>query len=479
MLLIEQHTSGALYLGESRCRFRIWAPYAKRVHVHLHTPEDRVLRLRAVENGYFEKIIDGVPPGALYTYRLDNSRERPDPASRRQPRGVHGPSEVVDPSFDWHDQAWRGLPLSQYIMYELHVGTFSPEGTFAGVESRLDHLVRLGITAVELMPVAACPGRRNWGYDGVYPFAVQENFGTPAELKRLVDACHQRGLAVILDVVYNHLGPEGNYLADFGPYFTRKYRTPWGDAINFDDANNHEVRRYFMANALRWLDEFHFDALRLDAIHAIYDESAEHFLKELGMAVHQRGQHLGRPAYLIAESNFNIPRITMTRAEGGDGLDAQWNDDFHYAMHARLTGERESHYRDFGGADQVTKTLAEGFVLTGQFSHYRGKHHGESSHFTPAERLVVSMQNHDQIGNRPFGERTGHLADPAVNRLATAVLMFSPYIPLLFMGEEYNDPAPFLFFTDHEDAGLNDRVRHGRIADYRRCRWTSDGFDAT
>jgi maltooligosyltrehalose trehalohydrolase len=327
------------------------------------------------------------------------------------------------------------------------------------------------------MPVAAFAGTRNWGYDGVYPFAVQHNYGGPDGLKHLVNECHRRGLAVVLDVVYNHLGPEGNYFAEYGPYFTRKYSTAWGEAINFDGPESREVRRFFIANALRWISEFHIDALRLDAVHAIYDESAEHFLKELAIAVHQRACANGRPAFVIAESNANIPRLTMTREEGGDGLDAQWNDDFHYALHARLTGERESHYRDFGAPRQITKALAEGFVLTGQFSNYKMRTVGESSHRTPAERLLVFMQNHDQAGNRPGGERFGHLVDLERRKLAAAVLLLSPYVPLLFMGEEYDEPSPFLFFTDFADRGLNENVRRGRRAYFKQNDWRGEDFD--
>jgi maltooligosyltrehalose trehalohydrolase len=474
---IEDLTSGATYLGDGRTRFRIWAPRRRRVQVHLVSPRDRTVRLKQSDDGYYEVTLDDVLPGAEYFYRLDAQIERPDPASRLQPQGVHGPSQVVSPHFDWSDHDWRGRPLAEYVLYELHVGTFSDSGTFGGVIEKLDHLIDLGVTAIELMPVAAFPGVRNWGYDGVYPFAVQLNYGGPEGLKRLVNECHRRGLAVVLDVVYNHLGPEGNYFADYGPYFTRKYSTAWGEAINFDGPESREVRRFFIANALTWITEFHIDALRLDAVHAIYDESAEHFLKELAIAVHQRACSLGRPAFVIAESNANIPRLTMTRDEGGDGLDAQWNDDFHYALHARLTGERESHYTDFGSPGQITKSLAEGFVLTGQFSNYRARTVGESSHRTPAERLQVFLQNHDQAGNRPGGERIGHLVDLERRKLAAAVLLLSPYVPLLFMGEEYNEPAPFLFFTNHADAGLNENVRRGRRAYFKNCQWRGRDSD--
>jgi maltooligosyltrehalose trehalohydrolase len=474
---VEETTSGVTYLGNGRCSFRIWAPRRRRLQVHIVGPRDQTVQLKEVGDGYFEAEVGDAQPGALYFYRLDMVIERPDPASRLQPQGVHGPSQVVSADFTWRDQDWRGRPLAEYILYELHVGTFSYEGTFDGVVPHLDRLVDLGITAVELMPVAAFAGTRNWGYDGVYPFAVQHNYGGPAGLKRLVDECHRRGLAVVLDVIYNHLGPEGNYLADYGPYFTRKYSTAWGEAINFDGPESREVRRFFIANALRWITEFHIDSLRLDAIHAIYDESAEHFLKELAIAVHQRVHTLGRPAYVIAESNANIPRLTMTRDEGGDGLDAQWNDDFHYALHARLTGERESHYRDFGAPGQITKALAEGFVLTGQFSNYKARSVGESSHRTPAERLLVFLQNHDQAGNRPGGERFGQLVDLERRKLAAAVLLLSPYVPLVFMGEEYDEPAPFLFFTDFADRSLNENVRRGRRTYFKDNDWRGKDFD--
>jgi maltooligosyltrehalose trehalohydrolase len=474
---IDDTTSGVAYLGDGRARFRIWAPRRRRVQLHLVAPQERTVRLKEAGDGYYEAEIADVFPGALYFYRLDMAVERPDPASRLQPQGVHGPSQVVSSEFHWSDAEWRGRPLAEFVIYELHVGTFTAEGTFAGVAAALDHLLDLGVTAVELMPVAAFPGTRNWGYDGVYPFAVQDNYGGPEGLKRLVNECHRRGLAVVLDVVYNHLGPEGNYLAEYGPYFTRKYATAWGEAINFDGPQSREVRRFFIANALRWIGEFHIDALRLDAVHAIYDESAEHFLKELTMAVHQRAEALGRPAYVIAESNANIPRLTMTREAGGDGLDAQWNDDFHYALHARLTGERQGHYRDFGAPGQISKALAEGFVLTGKFANYKARSLAESSHKTPAERLLVFLQNHDQAGNRPGGERLGHLADLDRCKLAAAVLLSSPYVPLLFMGEEYNEQAPFLFFTDFGDPGLDENVRRGRRAYFKDQHWKGADYD--
>lgn len=341
---------GATYLGGRRCRFLVWAPRAERVEVHLIGPRERFVPMAPLERGYHYASVDAVEPGDLYLYRLDGGTERPDPASYYQPHGVHGPSQVVDlSSFVWEDRHWFGLPLQDYIIYELHVGTFTPEGTFDAIIPRLDELKDLGVTAVEIMPVAQFPGSRNWGYDGVYPFAVQDSYGGPEGLKRLVNACHVRGLVVIMDVVYNHLGPEGNYLADFGPYFTDIYRTPWGAAINFDGAGSDEVRRFFIENAIYWITEFHVDALRLDAIHGIRDFSARTFLEELGMSVHDEGERLNRRLYVIAESNFNNARVDLPRYLGGYELDAQWNDDFHHSLHTLLTGEQSGYYEDFRG----------------------------------------------------------------------------------------------------------------------------------
>lgn len=339
---------GAIYLGDGRCRFRVWAPFSQRVQVHIIAPQDRVVPLARDSWGYHQGMVEGAEPGSLYLYLLDGGKERPDPASRSQPQGVHGPSEVVDPTFPWEDGAWSGLPLRDYVIYELHVGTFTPEGTFEAVIPHLDYLRDLGVTAVELMPVAQFPGGRNWGYDGVYPFAVQDSYGGPSGLKLLVDACHQRGLAVALDVVYNHRGPEGNYLGDYGPYFTERYRTPWGHALNFDGADSDDVRRYFVENALFWVTEYHVDALRLDAVHAILDHAPRTFLEDLAEAVHEQAERLNRRVYLMPESSANDARLIRSRELGGYGLDAQWNDDFHHALHTLLTGERQGYYQDYG-----------------------------------------------------------------------------------------------------------------------------------
>ncbi|CAG1771911.1 hypothetical protein BAC2_02052, partial [uncultured bacterium] len=349
------------------------------------------------------------------------------------------------------------------------VGTFTPEGTFEGMAGQLDDLAALGATAVELMPVAQFPGHRNWGYDGVSPFAVQGSYGGPVGLKRLINACHQKQLAVVLDVVYNHLGPEGNYLAEFGPYFSDAYRTPWGAPLNFDGPHSDEVRRFFIDNALYWITEFHIDALRLDAVHAIIDYSARPFLEELAQAVHLKSAGLGRRVYLIAESALNDTRLIRPPERVGMGLDAQWNDDLHHALHAVVTGERQGYYGDFGKFEQLLKALREGFVYSGEYSEFRKRRHGNSSRDIPAHRLVVFAQNHDQVGNRSRGDRlTLSLSGEALKMMA-GVILLSPYLPLLFMGEEYGETAPFPFFISHSDPDLIEAVRKGR-----RAEWSSD-----
>jgi maltooligosyltrehalose trehalohydrolase len=373
--------------------------------VRIVAPPERIVPLEKEDRGYHQGIIEDVEPGSLYVYRLDEGKQCPDPASRSQPQGVHGPSQVVDPHFPWEDRHWFGLPLEDYIIYELHVGSFTPEGTFEAIMSHLEELKDLGVTAVELMPVAQFPGSRNWGYDGVFPFAVQHSYGGPEGLRRLVDACHQHGLAVVLDVVYNHLGPEGNYLANFGPYFTQRYRTPWGAAINFDGPHSDEVKWFFIENALYWITEFHIDALRLDALHAILDLSAQPFLEELATAVHDEAERRGRRVYLIAESDLNDTKLIRSRELGGYGLDGQWNDDFHHALHTLLTGESSGYYQDFGKVGDLAKAFTEGYVYSGQYSAYRRRQHGNSSKLLPAPKFVVCAQNHDQVGNRMFGER--------------------------------------------------------------------------
>jgi maltooligosyltrehalose trehalohydrolase len=469
--VVDERGLGALYLGEERCSFRVWAPRAQRVEVRIVAPDQRILPLRTGDGGYHQAVAEGVGPGALYFYRLDGKKERPDPVSRFQPQGVHGPSQVVDLRFPWDDPSWFGLPLRDYIIYELHVGTFTAEGTFAAVIPRLEQLKELGITVVELMPVAQFPGSRNWGYDGTYPFAVHNSYGGPDGLKRLVNACHQRGLAVVVDVVFNHLGPEGNYLADFAPYFTDRYRTPWGPAVNFDGPHSDEVRRFFVENALSWVTEFHVDALRIDAVHAILDFSAKPFLQELAEAIHGRAERLNRRIYLIPESDLNDTRLIRAPEVGGFGLDSQWNDDFHHALHSLLTGERTGYYEDFGEIRHLVKACREGFVYSGEYSPYRRRRHGNSSRSLPAHRFVVFAQNHDQVGNRLRGDRLTHLVSLEALKLAAGVVLLSPFIPLLFMGEEYGETAPFEYFVSHSDPGLIEAVRRGRREEFAAFRW--------
>ena len=462
---------GAMYLGDGLCRFRVWAPLAHKVEVHIVWPDERWESLKEESRGYWSGIVEKIEPGALYFFRLDGVNERPDPASYYQPDGVHKASRVVDPGFEWTDDGWTGLPLRDYILYELHVGTFSPEGTFDAVIGRLDELRDLGVNALEIMPVAQFPGERNWGYDGVHPFAVQDSYGGPDALKRLVNECHLRGFAVILDVVYNHLGPEGNYLRDFGPYFTGKYHTPWGEALNFDDAHSDEVRNYFIQNALYWLKYFHFDALRLDAVHAIYDMSATPFLQQLAESVEAFRRQGNWRRYLIAESDLNDSRLIRPREVWGYGLDAQWSDDFHHSLHSLLTGERDGYYADFGDAGHLVKAIREGFTYTGEYSFYRKRRHGNFAADIPTAQFVVAAQNHDQIGNRMLGDRLSTLVSHEGRKLAAGAVMLSPYIPLLFMGEEYGEQSPFLYFVSHTDPDLVEAVRAGRKEEFKSFEW--------
>jgi maltooligosyltrehalose trehalohydrolase len=476
MIHTSTHRLGARPVADGGTRFRVWAPRAQGVKLNL-LPESgaapgRLLGMQPVSGGYFELEVREAGPGDRYFYRLDGGPDRPDPASRYQPEGVHGPSAVVQDPPPVGRAGWPGLPLEKYVIYELHVGTFTPEASFDGVIPRLPELRELGITAVELMPVAQFPGARNWGYDGVLPFAAQDTYGGPAGLRRLIDACHRLGLAVVLDVVYNHLGPEGNYLSDFAPYFTPVYNTPWGEAVNFDGAGSDEVRRYFIENALWWLFEMGFDALRLDAVHAIIDRSAQPFLGELGFEVRAAARRAGRRAYLIAESDANDPRLLLPPHLGGFGLDAQWNDDFHHALHALLSGEQAGYYRSFGTVEQVARSYEEGFVYSGQHSPYRGRRHGSSSRSLSAGKFVVYAQNHDQIGNRAEGDRLATLLPFEALKVTAAAVILSPFIPLLFMGEEYGEQNPFLYFTSHTDPALGEAVRAGRLNEFEAFGFT-------
>lgn len=471
-------TLGALPQEDGSCEFRVWAPKAKSVELLLTAPEERHVSMSPETHGYYCVTLDDIDPdSARYLFRLDGSDAWPDPASRSQPDGVHQPSSIANLHFDWTDDRWHGLPLSRYIIYELHVGTFSQEGTFDGAIPHLDRLAELGITAIELMPVAQFPGGRNWGYDGVYPFAAQNTYGGPDGLRRFVDACHQRGLCVVLDVVYNHLGPEGNYLGKFGRYFTRRHTTPWGEALNFDGRGSDEVRRYFIENALYWIRDCHIDALRLDAVHAIYDQSARPFLQELADAVRLQGEISNRLVYTIAESNLNAPQMVLPKTVGGHGMDSQWVDDLHHALHVELTGEQSGYYSDFTSFDHLTDCFRDGFVYSGQYSKYREHSHGQSARELPATTFVVCSQNHDQIGNRMLGERLTELVDLESLKLAAGFVLLSPYVPLLFMGEEYGEPAPFQFFTSHGDEHLIQAVRRGRKNEFKDFNWKGEPPD--
>ncbi len=455
---------GARVISPTTVHFKVWAPNAEVVSVTLDTSPPRRHPLSPTPQGYWEGTVSDVPANARYAYVLNRNLERPDPASRFQPDGVHGHSMVMDPSaFPWTDHAWKGLPLEQLIMYELHVSTFTPEGTFDAIIGTLPYLRdTVGVTAIELMPVAQYPGVRNWGYDGAYLFAPQASYGGPDGLKRLVDACHAHGLAVILDVVYNHLGPEGNYLGDYGPYFTHRYSTAWGQAINYDGPDSDPVRHCIISNALYWITEFHMDALRLDAIHGIFDFSATHILRAMGEAVREQTLQCGREIHVIAESDLNDAQTVTPVTQGGHGLASQWTDDFHHALHSVLTGERNGYYQDFGSLEQLATAITDRFVYSGQHSAHRRRQHGNAAGNAAPSQFVIFAQNHDQVGNRAHGDRLSTLVPFEALKLAAAAVLLSPNIPLLFMGEEYGETAPFLYFIDHGDPELSDAVRRGR-----------------
>ena len=456
---------GALLGDDGRCRFRVWAPIAKRLELHLLGDDDRRLAMTPEAHGYYTVTVDGLPPGQRYFYTLDGVNY-PDPASRYQPEGVTGPSAVLDRRFNWSDAAWFGRPKQEFVIYELHVGTFTNEGTFASAIPRLDELAALGITAIELMPVNQFAGTRNWGYDGVFQFAVQHSYGGPDSLKQLVDACHARGIAVLLDVVYNHFGPEGNCYPYYGPYLTDHYKTPWGEAINFDGPHSDEVRAFFVENVLYWFHEFHLDGLRLDATHYMVDNRALHILQELAATVAEHRELANRHFDLIAESDNNDPRLLRPQNVGGIGLDALWNDDFHHTVHALLTNETGHYYAGYDTLEALVKALREGFVYSGQYSKYRKRSHGASSYDIPGKQMIVFTQNHDQIGNRLPSQRiAGYLPFDAL-KLWIGLAALSPYVPMIFMGEEYAEPALFNFFTDFEGRELIDAINQGRMSQF-------------
>ena len=449
--------------------FAVWAPAAARVDLALG---DARLPMRRDDRGWWLREEPAAGHGTDYRFAVDGAEPLPDPRSAWQPHGVHGPSRVVDHGrFRWRDARWQPPPLAAAVFYELHVGTFTPEGTFQAAIDRLEHLQDLGITHVELMPVAEFAGARGWGYDGVDLWAPHHAYGGPEGLKTLVDACHARGLAVVLDVVYNHLGPSGNYLGRFAPYFSDRHRTPWGAAVNLDGPESDQVRRFFCDNACMWLRDYHLDGLRLDAVHAIVDTSAVHFLEALATEVEALEAHLGRRLLLIAESDLNDPRLVRPRAAGGYGLDAQWSDDFHHALHAVLTGERDGYYADFGGLAVLARALTDVWVYDGRYSAFRRRRHGRPPTGLSADRFLGYLQNHDQIGNRALGERTSQLLDLRRLKIAAALVLTAPFVPLLFQGEEWGATAPFQYFTDHDGAELAAAVRAGRREEFAAFGW--------
>jgi malto-oligosyltrehalose trehalohydrolase len=464
---------GAQLQADGSTRFRLWAPGAKRVDLHLYAAGgEQLLPMQEPETGWFDLTAQGAPAGSRYGFLIDRKLDVPDPASRLNPDDIHAPSMVVDPcAFQWPDQDWRGRPWEEAVIYELHVGTFTPEGTFSGVESRLDYLADLGITAIELMPVSDFPGKRNWGYDGVLPFAPDAAYGSPEELKHLVAAAHARGLMVFMDVVYNHFGPEGNYLHVYAPaFFKEGTHTPWGAALNFDGESSAQVRSFFLHNALYWIEEFHLDGLRLDAVHAILDQSQPGFIAELAVALRE-GPGAARHVHLILENDHNRARYLIRGEDGAVRLaTAQWNDDPHHALHVLSTGERDGYYVDYARCPlwMLGRSLAEGFAFQGEASVSReGMPRGEPSAALPGPAFISFLQTHDQVGNRAMGERLGMLASPEAMHAAVACLLLSPHTPMLFMGEEFGSSSPFLFFCDF-GADLAKAVREGRRAEFGR-----------
>jgi maltooligosyltrehalose trehalohydrolase len=463
---LSQRSIGAVVSSEG-VQFRVWAPAASRVEVVWEKSPLAAWELSKGSDGFFTGTSREMEAGALYRFRVDGKGPFPDPASRRQPQGVHGPSEVVDSRrFSWKDAAWKGIPADKRIFYELHVGTFTPEGTFAAAARRLRYLAKLGVTVIELLPVAEFPGERNWGYDGVFPFAPARCYGTPDELRRFVQDAHDAGLAVVMDVVYNHLGPDGNYTGVFSPhYLTSRHRSPWGDGINFDGKNSRPVRDFFIENALHWIDDYHIDGLRLDATHAIIDDSADHFLSELARRVH--ASRPSNPPFLIAEDHRNLASLLQPPTQKGFALDGVWSDDFHHVARCFLAGDHESYYQDYRpDLSDLAKTIQQGWLYTGEMSKHMGHPRGSDPAGLPYDRFVTFIQNHDQVGNRAFGERLNAQIEPAAYRALSALWLCTPETPLLFMGQEWAASSPFLFFTDHSSE-LGAKVTEGRRREFK------------
>ncbi len=475
---------GAVPDGEGGWHVRLWAPRSQ--GPRLVWPETgQAWPMTPEPAGYWTVRLPEAPVGTRYGFQLvPDGPVRADPASRWQPDGVLAPSALAADAHVWHDGAWRGMTPTapDFSVYEMHVGTFTDAGTFDAAVADLPRLAHLGISALELLPVAQCPGRWNWGYDGVFPFAVQESLGGAAGLCRFVDAAHQAGLGVIMDVVYNHIGPEGVYWDEFAPYYSERHRTPWGPALNFDGRGSDGVRHFFLSHALEWQRRFHLDGFRFDAIHAIIDQTAWPFWEQVTSALHEAGRDQGRPAWLVAESDWNAPRVVRPAAAGGLGFDAFWSDDVHHAVHAALTGDRAGYYQDFGTLADVGVAMERGLVQTGRWSGYRGRHYGrpyDPADAPPAAALVAYLQNHDQVGNRPAGDRLAAQAGIEAAKAAAGLVLTAPFVPMLFMGEEYGETAPFLYFVDHAGASLMDAVRGGRADEARAFGWSAPPRDPT
>lgn len=457
--------------------FKVWAPAKASMQLHLVYPVDETIAMDQDENGYFLAEVSA-PPGTRYFFKPGGKADYPDPASHFQPEGVHGPSEVVDHSvFNWTDGNWKGIPFKELILYELHVGTFTEEGTFEAIIPFLEDLASLGINALELMPVSQFPGSRNWGYDQTYPYAVQNSYGGPEGLKKLINACHVTGIAVFLDVIYNHLGPEGNYFHQFGPYFSDKYKTPWGKALNFDGEWSDGVREYFSVNVSHWFENYHVDGLRCDAIHMVYDSGAVNFWELTTKKVEALEQKLGRPLYLIAESDLNSPKVIKSTDIGGYGFTAQWLDDFHHALYVLLDKKGKNYYIDFGQVEQLAKAYTDGFVHSGEYVFFRKRKHGASSAGIRGDKFVAFIQNHDLVGNHPLTSRLSRLVNFEQLKIAAAALMLSPYVPMLFMGEEYGEESPFFYFISHSEEELIKAVREGRKKEFENFNWEAEPPD--
>ena len=466
MLDTKKRSIGVNFNNSDEAEVVVWAPKATTLSLVIDGEEDP-LQMHPAEYGYWKIITPILKKGSRYKLQINDSGTYPDPASISQPAGVHNSSEAIDlTEFEWTDSTWNNPPLDDYIFYELHTGTFTQKGTFEGIEEKLSYLKELGITAIEIMPIAQFPGERNWGYDGVFPFAVQHSYGGAKALQQLVNACHNTGLAVVLDVVYNHLGPEGNYLDNYGNYFTNKYHTPWGKALNFDDAWCDGVRHYFIENVLMWFRDFHIDALRLDAVHAIKDFSPKHILREIKEKVNELMEATGKKHYLVIETDLNDNRYINPIEQHGLGMDAQWLDDFHHALRVTAVNERTGYYQDFNGIHHLAKSYTDAYVYDGMYSAHRKKIFGVKASENEGKQFVVYSQNHDQVGNRMLGERTSQLVSIEMQKVMAGAVLISPYLPMLFMGEEYGEANPFLYFVNHTDDELTQAVTQGRKKEF-------------